>query len=137
MHSDRRPLGAAGIRWQRLRPSQHLVDVPWVKAVINHHTTPEEAGVVFSRTKPRMAVFSHITLVGDADNPRPGDKDIEARTRTTWSGSLVVGTDLTRFVLRADGPSMKRFDHTTGSMKSDLGCGGVQAVWRSHHEGRN
>ena len=91
-----------------------LLDAPWAKAIINHHTTPEEAGVVFSRTKPRMDVFSHITLIGDADNPRPGDKDIEARTRTTWSGNLVVGTDLTRFVLTADAVVTKRIDHATG-----------------------
>lgn len=91
-----------------------LLDAPWGRAIINHHTTPEEAGLVFSRTKPRMAVFSHITLIGDADNPRPGDNEIEARTRTAWSGNLVVGTDLTRFVLTADAVSTKRFDHATG-----------------------
>jgi ribonuclease Z len=91
-----------------------LLDAPWVKAIINHHTTPEEAGVVFSRTKPQMAVFSHITLIADANNPRPEDSDIEARTRASWSGNLVVGADLTRFVLTADAVSMKRFDHATG-----------------------
>jgi ribonuclease Z len=91
-----------------------LLDAPWVKAIIDHHTTPEEAGVVFSRTKPRMAVFSHITLLGNPANPSPGDQDIEARARTNWSGNLVVGADLTRFVLTADAVSMKRFDHVTG-----------------------
>jgi ribonuclease Z len=96
-----------------IAPKQ-LLDAPWAKAIINHHTTPEEAGVVFSRTKPRMAVFSHIALIGDASNPRLGDKDIEARTRTTWSGNLVVGTDLMRFTLTADAVSMKQFDHAKG-----------------------
>ena len=91
-----------------------LLEAPWAKAIIDHHTTPEEAGVVFSRTKPRMAVFSHITLIGDADNPRPGDRDIEARTRTTWNGNLVIGADLTRFVLTADDVSVQRFDQIKG-----------------------
>lgn len=91
-----------------------LLDAPWVKAIINHHTIPEEAGVVFSRTKPRMAAFSHITLIGNSDNPRPRDEDIEAGARTNWSGNLVVGADLMRFVLTADTVSMKRFDHVAG-----------------------
>lgn len=92
-----------------------LLEAPWVKAIINHHTTPEEAGVVFSRAKPRMAVFSHITLIGDSDNPIPGDEDIEARARTSWSGNLLVGADLTRFTLTADAVSTNRFDHATGA----------------------
>lgn len=91
-----------------------LLEAPWVKAIIDHHTTPEEAGEVFSRAKPRMAVFSHITLIGDSDNPIPGNEDIEARARTNWSGNLVVGFDLTRFMLTVDAVSMKRFDHATG-----------------------
>ncbi len=91
-----------------------LLDAPWAKAILNHHTTPEEAGTVFARTKPRMAVFSHITLIGDADNPRPQEHEIETRARTTWDGNLVVGSDLTRFVLTAEAVSMQRFDHARG-----------------------
>lgn len=89
-----------------------LLEAPWAKAILNHHTTPEQAGEVFARTKPRMAVFSHITLIGDADNPRPDPSEIEVRARATWSGNLVVGADLTRFVLTADKVTMQRYDHT-------------------------
>jgi ribonuclease Z len=92
-----------------------LLEAPWAKAILNHHTTPEQAGEVFARTKPRMAVFSHITLIGDADNPRPDVAEIEARTRTAWSGNLTVGADLTRFVLTADGVKVQRFDHAKGA----------------------
>jgi ribonuclease Z len=33
-----------------------------VKAIIDHHVTPEQAGEVFARVKPRLAVYSHIVL---------------------------------------------------------------------------
>ena len=92
-----------------------LLEAPWAKAILNHHTTPEQAGEVFARSKPRMAVFSHITLIGDAANPRPDASDIEARTRTVWPGNLVVGADLTRFVLTAEAVTVQRFDHAKGS----------------------
>jgi ribonuclease Z len=38
-----------------------ILSAPYIRAILNHHTTPEDAGVVFTRTRPRMAVFSHIT----------------------------------------------------------------------------
>jgi len=48
------------------------------------HTTVEQAGEVFSRVKPRVAVYSHA---GESQN-------IIARTRTTYSGPLESGDDL-------------------------------------------
>jgi ribonuclease Z len=51
-----------------------------------HHTTPEQAGTVFTRAKPKLAVFSHIV---------PGDTtDLIPLTRKTYSGPLEVGEDL-------------------------------------------
>lgn len=57
--------------------------------IIDHHTTPEDAGRVFAAVKPRLAVYSHIV-------PSPATaRDIEAPTRKTYAGPLVVGEDLT------------------------------------------
>ena len=58
------------------------------RAVIGHHTTPEQAGEVFSRTKPRLAVYSHIV------QPDATEQDLIPPTRTTYSGPLEVGEDL-------------------------------------------
>ena len=58
------------------------------KAVIDHHVTPEQAGEVFSRVKPRLAVYSHIVL------PSATEQDLVPQTRTTYSGPLEVGEDL-------------------------------------------
>ncbi len=54
--------------------------------VMNHHTTPEQAGMVFSQVKPKLAVYSHIVPF---DAP-----DLVAHTRKTYSGPLEVGEDL-------------------------------------------
>jgi len=57
-----------------------------IQKVIDHHTTAEQAGVVFSRVKPRLAVYSHI-VPPDAPN-------LIAATRKNYAGPLEVGEDL-------------------------------------------
>ena len=91
-----------------------IIELGFIQAILNHHTTPEEAGTVFTRTKPKLAVFSHIVKLGDDKNPPLPDSDIAERARTTWSGNLVVGLDLDRFVVSATGIATKRFDHAKG-----------------------
>lgn len=59
------------------------------RAIAGHHTTAEEAGTIFSRVKPKLAVYSHI-VPGDAPNLLP-------LTRKTYSGPLEVGEDLMSF----------------------------------------
>lgn len=58
------------------------------KSVVAHHVTPEQAGEVFERTKPRLAVYSHIVL------PTATADDLVPATRKTYSGPLEVGEDL-------------------------------------------
>ena len=58
------------------------------KNIIAYHVTPEQAGVVFTRTKPRLAVYSHICM------PTAAEEDVLVPTRTTYSGPLEVGEDL-------------------------------------------
>jgi ribonuclease Z len=54
--------------------------------VRNHHTTPEEAGKIFTRVAPKMAVYSHIVP--------PDVPDVIPHTRKTYAGPLEVGEDL-------------------------------------------
>lgn len=57
------------------------------------HTSPEEAGKLFERIKPRLAVYSHINLLTtDASIPPPTLEDL--RTRTGYSGPFEIGEDL-------------------------------------------
>jgi ribonuclease Z len=55
-----------------------------VERIIAHHTTPEQAGEVFSRVKPRLAVFSHA---GNSET-------LIARTKKTYAGRVEPGEDM-------------------------------------------
>ena len=58
------------------------------RSVLAHHTTPEQAGEVFARTKPKLAVYSHIVA------PIATEEDLIPQTRKTYAGPLEVGEDL-------------------------------------------
>jgi len=56
------------------------------KRVAEHHTTPEEAGKIFTKVAPKLAVYSHIVP--------PDVPDVVPHTRKTYAGPLEVGEDL-------------------------------------------
>jgi ribonuclease Z len=56
------------------------------RKIIEHHTTPEQAGIVFTRVKPKLAVYSHIVP--------PDVPEVIPHTRRTYTGPLEVGEDL-------------------------------------------
>jgi ribonuclease Z len=66
----------------RTRPDRPSPAV--VESIIAHHTTPEQAGTVFRRVAPRLAVYSHA----------PNTARVLAQTRTTYSGPLEGAEDL-------------------------------------------
>lgn len=59
-----------------------------------HHTTPEEAGKVFARVKPKLAVYTHLVLIGPNPVTALTPADLITMTRKTYSGPLEVGEDL-------------------------------------------
>ncbi len=59
------------------------------KIIASNHTTPEDAGQVFSRAKPKLAIYTHILYFGDYSVT-----DLIPATRKTYSGPLEVGEDL-------------------------------------------
>jgi ribonuclease Z len=78
------------------RPELFAASVP-VQRIIAHHTTPREAGMVFTQTKPKMAVYTHIVLLSSEKISEPTLDDVVAETRQTYSGPLTVGEDLMSF----------------------------------------
>jgi ribonuclease Z len=60
-----------------------------LKRIAANHTTPEQAAEVFSRVKPRLAVYNHLLLFGSAT-----PKDLVPMTRKKYAGPLIVGEDL-------------------------------------------
>jgi ribonuclease Z len=67
---------------QRGRPPERA------KAILDHHTLPEEAGTVFARVPPKLAVFSHIVL------PEATAQDLIPPARKPYAGPLELGEDL-------------------------------------------
>src|SRR5207247_8215692 len=39
------------------------------RRILENHTTPQQAGTLFERVKPKLAVFTHILLLGPAASP--------------------------------------------------------------------
>ena len=65
------------------------------RTIIGLHTTPEEAGTVFTRVTPRLAVYSHVVLVTtDPAFTEPSATDVVKLTRKTYDGPLEMGEDL-------------------------------------------
>lgn len=62
-----------------------------LERITNNHTLPEQAGTVFARTRPRLAVFNHILLLGETTSD-----EIVPATRETYDGPLIVAEDLTQ-----------------------------------------
>jgi ribonuclease Z len=80
----------------------------FAQRVIAHHTTPVECGRVFTQTKAKLAVYSHIvSLATDKISELPLE-DMVKQTRETYSGPLEVGEDLMRFEI-GDKVTVKRW----------------------------
>jgi ribonuclease Z len=72
--------------------SEPMTKAGVLKPVIDKLTTPEQGAAIFSKAKPRLAVYSHIVkkeLPGDE-----GDEAIIKRTRAAgYEGPLTIGKD--------------------------------------------
>jgi ribonuclease Z len=67
----------------RARLSKMAATQAEIDNIVAHHITAEEAGVVFARVKPRLAVYAHIS-----------DADLITPARKSYSGPLEAGEDL-------------------------------------------
>lgn len=85
-----------------------LMKSPAIQIIAAHHVTPAEAGTVFSRAHPKLAVYTHLSLIGTPTVRAVTTDDIVAQTRETYKGPLVVGEDLMGFDITADGVAVFR-----------------------------
>jgi ribonuclease Z len=86
---------------------EELLKNPVYQVILDHHTKPEEAGVVFTRAKPKLAVYYHFVLLGTPQVPPLTDKDVLEMTRKTYAGPLLIGEDLMSFRVTKDGVETK------------------------------
>jgi ribonuclease Z len=68
-----------------------------IQRIVNHHTSPQEAGRVFAKTRPKLAAFTHLVLLASDTVTAPSVDELITATRETYAGPLVVGEDLMSF----------------------------------------
>ena len=73
---------------------EEMLSSPVLQRIMANHTTPEEAGKVFAQVKPKMAVYTHLSLLGPNPVTLPTPADLITMTRKTYSGPLEIGEDL-------------------------------------------
>jgi ribonuclease Z len=76
---------------------QELLDQADVLRIVNHHTSPWEAGRLFTQTRPKLAAFTHLVMLANETLAAPTVSELIAATRETYAGALEVGEDLMSF----------------------------------------
>ena len=74
-----------------------LMSEAFIQRIMAHHTTAREAGLVFSRTKPKLAAYAHLVFLASEKIPPASLDDLVAETRQTYGGPLEIGEDLMSF----------------------------------------
>jgi ribonuclease Z len=74
-----------------------LMSEAFIQRIMAHHTTAREAGLVFSRTAPKLAAFTHLVFLASEKMPAATLADLVAETRQTYGGPLEIGEDLMSF----------------------------------------
>jgi len=74
-----------------------LMAESYIKRIMAHHTTAREAGMVFARTEPKLAAYTHLVLLASKDVSPATISDLIAETRKSYDGPLEVGEDLMCF----------------------------------------
>lgn len=71
--------------------------VPMTQKIVDIHTTPEEAGKIFSHVKPKLAIYSHIVLFDVTDD------ELVEQTSKYYKGPLVIANDLMTVSINNEG----------------------------------
>jgi ribonuclease Z len=81
-----------------------------LRRISANHTTPAQAGVIFSRARPKLAIYNHLLLFGGTTAD-----DLIPMTRTSYAGPLEVGEDLMRIDI-GEQITTRRFNTTKATM---------------------
>jgi ribonuclease Z len=86
-----------------------LMSQPHIQRIMAHHTTAYEAGMVFSRTQPKLAAYTHLVFLASLSVPAASLDDLVTETRRTYAGPLAVGEDLMCFEIN-EAVFVRRYD---------------------------
>ena len=67
---------------------------PALQRIIGSHTSPEEAARIFQAAKPKLAVYTHVSLVAEPERRQALLETIIPRTRAIYAGRVELGEDL-------------------------------------------
>lgn len=70
-----------------------LKTFPHMQKILSVHTTPQQAAELFNKTKPKLAVYTHLLLFGVTP------EQVVAQTKATYSGDVQAGHDLMQLVI--------------------------------------
>ena len=88
---------------------------PYIQRIMGYHTTAREAGLVFERTKPKLAACTHLVSLGSDGISQATVDAFRAETRETYAGPLEVGEDLMSFEI-GETVHVHRCDHLEGRL---------------------
>lgn len=88
--------------------NSELLKLPSFQHIQSIHVTPSQAGTVFARVHPKLAVYSHVAQLGTSAAPAPGLAEIVDETRQTYQSPLVIGEDLMTFDVGGNGIAIYR-----------------------------
>jgi ribonuclease Z len=85
--------------------SARLEQLRWdfVRRFYEYFANPETVAKILAETRPRDAVFSHISLYSQADIPPATEEELTARVRAGYDGPFVIGQDLMSFTISDGG----------------------------------
>lgn len=63
------------------------------QVISDHHTKPEDAGVVFSRMNPKLGVICHFVLPGTPAVPAVTENEVVGVRRKSYDRPLLVRED--------------------------------------------
>ena len=81
---------------------ESILKFPEIESILQHHTTPQQAGEIFSIARPKMAALIHIVTPFRPGFPPIKLEDVKARAEEFYDGSIVIAEDLMRFEISDD-----------------------------------
>ena len=81
---------------------ESLLNFPEIAGILQHHTTPQQAGEIFSIARPKMGAFIHIAALSRPGSPPVKLEDIKAKAEEFYDGSIIIAEDLMRFEISDD-----------------------------------
>jgi ribonuclease Z len=73
-----------------------------LKRILDHHSTPKDAGRVFEQTKPKLAAYTHLVLPGTELISAMTPEEIVEETRKVYAGPLEICEDLMSFDIASE-----------------------------------